>query len=163
MKRGALLLKMCVLIGMTSTALSVGCAHGVKSESTVVRQATWQADLDDCREVSLSVERVHDRAEGQPDRTYERLALKVRPRRELEFEAVVKSIEMREGVPAKGLAYDEIEVRADELRRRVWFIDRDTGRVIATLDRDTGVTTGPDDEQPSWATPHGGVVLESLE
>jgi hypothetical protein len=156
-------LNMCMLCGMVSTALNLGCAHSISSESTRIRQATWQANLDDCREVSLSFSRVRDREEGQPVRSYEQLTLEVRPRPHLQFERVLKSIELKSGAGSGRFTFGEIEVRADEARRRVWFVDRKAGRVIATLDRDTGVTTGPDDEPPTWATPDGGVPLDATE
>jgi hypothetical protein len=148
---------------MVSTVLNLGCAHSTSSESTRVRQATWHADLDDCREVSLSVYEGHDRTEGQPDCRYEQLTLEIRPRQHLQFESVLKSVDLDSGVRREQFQYAEIEVRADGARRRVWFVDRKARRVIATLDRDTGVTTGPDDEPPTWATPDGGRLLESSE
>ena len=153
-------LKALMLCGIFSFVSVLGCAHGLTSESTKVRLATWQANLDDCREVSLSFYQGHDQAEGQSDRKYEELTLEVRPRKHLQFKRVLKSIDAKSGDLIGQFNIDEIEVRADEARRKVWFVDRRVGRVLATLDRDTGATTGPDDEPPSWATPDGGVPLD---
>ncbi|MGA9117640.1 MAG: hypothetical protein WB626_12785 [Bacteroidota bacterium] len=136
-----------------------GCAHTKSSEATEIRESSWQAELDECREVRLSVIRGVERNDGEPERVYERLALEVRPRARLQFEKTLKSIELKPGVPEGQLRFDEIDVRADESRRRVWFVDRVTRRVVATLERDTGMTTGPDDGPPAWATPDGGVLL----
>jgi hypothetical protein len=139
--------------------LGLGCAHHRSSETTRIRQASWQANLDDCREVRLSSHKGYDREDGEPARRYEQLTLEIRPRKHLEFESVLKTIELTSGGRSGQLEFGEIEVRADEARRRVWFVDRKTGRIVATLDRDTGATTGPDDAAPVWATPEGGVVL----
>ena len=58
------LLKMCTTCVLALTVCNLGCAHTTSSESTRIRQASWQADLDECREVLLSVSRVHNREDG---------------------------------------------------------------------------------------------------
>ena len=157
------LVKACVTCIAVSAALAQGCSHSMSSSSTRIRQATWQADLDDCRVVSLSFDRVSDRTEGKPVRKYEQLTLKVRPKHHLRFESRLKSIELKPGVRRGQFKFDDVDVRTDEGRQRVWFVDRGAGRVIATLDRLTGTTTGPDDAHPRWATPDGGILLEPCE
>jgi hypothetical protein len=147
-----------VLCGIFSCVSVLGCAHGVTSESTKVRLVQWQADLDDCREVSLSVYQSQDKTEGQPEREYEELTLEVRPRKHLQFNRVLKR-EEKSGDLAGQFNVDEIEVRADESRQKVWFVDKRAKRAIATLDRDTGKTTGPDDQPPPWAALDGGILL----
>jgi hypothetical protein len=156
----ATVVKMLALFVMISTVCALGCAHTMSSESTRIRQASWGAELDDCREVRLSLNRVFDKEDGEPDRAYEQLILEVRPRPHLEFESLLKSVELNPGGRGGETDFGELEVRADEERRKVWFVDRATGQVVATLDRDTEVTTGPDDETPAWATPDGGILLE---
>ncbi|KPJ58952.1 MAG: hypothetical protein AMJ46_13035 [Latescibacteria bacterium DG_63] len=162
MKHGGFL-KSCVVLALVSIVCSLGCAHTMSSESTRIRQASWQATLDDCQEVRLSFHRVHDRSAGEPGRTYDQLTLELRPRSHLQSESLLKSIGLKPGVERGQFRFGDIEVRADESRRRVWFADREAGRVVATLDRDTGLTTGPDDEPPVWATVNGGVLLEEQE
>jgi len=152
-------LKVFIFGGIVSCGWVLGCAHGVASESTKVRLLQWQADLDDCREVSLSVYQSTDNIEGQPESKSEELTLEVRPRRHLEFKVVLKSVDAKAGDLAGQFNADEIEVRADESRRKVWFVDKRAKRVIATLDRESGQTTGPDDQPPPWATPDGGTPI----
>ena len=41
------LLKVCMMCVFALTVLSLGCAHTISSESTRIRQASWQADLDE--------------------------------------------------------------------------------------------------------------------
>jgi hypothetical protein len=147
---------MCVLM---LTIFGLGCSHTMSTESTRIRQASWQADLDEYQEVILSVSRVIDSEDGAVVRTYQELTLEVRPLPYLQFENVLKSIHVQQGSQSDELRYKDIEVRSDESGRRVWFVDTASRRVIATLDRDTRATTGPDDEPPSWATVDGGVML----
>jgi hypothetical protein len=149
-----------VVLGVALALLGQGCAHDAYGTATRWRQKTWRANLDDCREVSLSVERVREGVEGGPSRRYEELTVQVRPRKHLRFERAVKTVDLKPGVPRGQLTFEDVEVRTDPKRRWVWFVDRTAGRVIATLDRETGATTGPDDEPPPWATPGGGVLLE---
>ena len=159
MKLGSLL-KMFALCALAAAACSLGCAHTMSSESTQVRQVAWQADLDEYQEVVLSVSRVYDSESGEVVGRHDDLVLEVRPRPSLHYDALLKSLELRSHGRTDELRYDDIEIRADESRRRVWFIEVSTQRVIATLDRDTRVTTGPDEAPPWWATPDGGVLLE---
>jgi len=119
--------------------------------------------LDEYQEVLLSVSRVHNREDGAAAGTYEELTLEVRPRPDLQFERLLESVELKPGARTVEFQFEDIEVRADESRRRVWFVDVAEQRVIATLDRDTRATTGPDDEPPSWATVDGGVSLRARE
>ena len=153
------LLKMCAICVFALAACSLGCAHTMSSESTRIRQASWRADLDEYQEILLSVTRVHDTEDGAAAGTHEELTLEVRPRPSLQFESLLKSVELKPGARAGKLRYEDIEVRADDSRRRVWFVDVAAGRVVATLDIDTRATTGPDDEPPPWATVDGGVLL----
>ncbi|MHC4992345.1 MAG: hypothetical protein ACYTGC_15335 [Planctomycetota bacterium] len=149
-----------VVLGLAVTMGAQGCAHDTYGSVTSVRQETWRADLDDCREVSLSIDRVREDTDGQPARKYEQLTLHVRPQPHLQFERTVKTVDLEPGMSHGRLSFDDVEVRTDPERRRVWFVERATGRVIATLDRETGATTGPDDDPPAWATPDGGLLLE---
>jgi hypothetical protein len=151
------------MLALLSVVCTLGCTHTRSTEATTIRQASWHAVLDECQEVHLSFDRVHEHESGEPERSYEQLTLELRPRPHLRFERLLKSVEMKPGASEGQFRFDEIEVRADEARRRVWFVDRETRRVIATLDRDTGSTTGPDDEPPPWATVDGGVPLSERE
>jgi hypothetical protein len=82
------------------------------------------------------------------------------PRKHLHFERTLKTIELTVGVPSGQLRIEHADARIDEARQKIWFVERDTDRIIATLDLETGRTTGPDDEPPAWATPDGGLPLE---
>jgi len=135
----------------------------MSSESTRIREAIWSAPLDECQEVRLCSYWVQDRDEGGTGAAREELVLELRPLRELEFESVLRSTELKPGVRRVQAGFGELEVRCDASRRHVWFVDREAGRVVASLDRDTGVTTGPGDAAPAWASVDGGILLEEAE
>ncbi len=62
----------------------------------------------------------------------------------------------------KQFKFGQLEARSDSARDKVWIVDRDASRVVATLDCGTGATTGPDDQPPAWAAVDGGARLEPI-
>jgi hypothetical protein len=126
-------------------------------------QTLCSAGLDECREIELTYDRLRDREAGEPPRAYELLRIVVQPRQQLSFEQTVKTVELKFGVPRGQCRFENVEARRDETGQKVWFVQRDTSRIVATLDLQTHKTTGPDDEPPAWATPDGGEPLESAD
>ena len=139
---------------------SVGCSSPGSSATRMRMQTLCSAGLDECREIALTQDRLWDRAPGQPERTYEQVRVVVKPRQRLSFEQSVKTVELKFGVPRGQCRFDDVEARRDETGQKVWFVQRETARIVATLDLDTHETTGPDDEPPVWATPNGGTPLK---
>ena len=135
-----------------------GCSSSYSTECTAMIRATCHETLDDCREVGLSEVWVRDYENGRLVDEYSQLRTEVRPRDDLRFERSLKKAEPRRGALGK-FDLHNLEIRADVSRSKVWFVERDTDRIIATLDRETGRTTGPDDEPPTWATPDSGERL----
>jgi hypothetical protein len=124
-------------------------------------QTLCSAGLDECREIELTYDRLRNRETGEPERAYELLRVVVRPRPELGFAQTVKKVELKYGVPRGQCRFENVEARRDETGQKVWFVQGDTSRIVATLDLQTHETTGPDDEPPAWATSDGGVPLKS--
>ena len=151
--------KLVLCVCTVSAILNLGCAHGVSGESTRIMQKSWTAPLDECREVTLSFEHVQDRTDGEPVRKSEQLVLKVRPRKQLKHDYVLKIVERGSGSGSGQFDFDHLQIRSDESRQKIWFVETSSGQVIATLDRSTGAVTGPDDLHPAWAEPDGGVIL----
>jgi hypothetical protein len=151
-----------VAVGMAAGLVlaSAGCSSAGSSSTQVRMQTLYSAGLDDCREIALTRDRLKDCEAGQPERTYELLRVVVRPRQELSFEQTVKEVELKPGVPRGQCRFENVEARTDESGQRVWFVQRDNSRIIATVDLETHKTTGPDDQPPGWATPNGGRSLE---
>lgn len=153
------------VLGLLAGVLVVilGCSASDGS-STRTRMATLcRAGLDDCREIELTYDHLRDHEAGQPERTYEQLRIVVKPRAPLSFEQTVKTAEVKLGTPQGQCRFENVDVRRDKTGRKIWFVQRDTSRIIATLDLDTNATTGPDDEPPAWATPDGGASLPRAE
>ncbi|MCH8807714.1 MAG: hypothetical protein IH986_16745 [Planctomycetes bacterium] len=79
----------------------------------------------------------------------------------------VRQVVLRQGLAsyhtqAFWRAIENIEARADSSGRRIWLVNRQTRRVVASADLDAESFTGPDDEPPPWARPDGGTVLTSI-
>ena len=136
-----------------------GCATPYTSSRTVYRTSLCGGELDECRAVELCYDLIRDHESRQLPRDYEQITLVVRPHERLSMKRPLKKIELKLGVRRGKLRFKNVEARTDKTRQKVWFFEGDTGRVIATLDRETGETTGPDDEAPTWATPDGGAPL----
>ena len=139
---------------------SVGCSARTTWSTRTRMQTLCSAGLDECREIALTHDRLRDRETGEPERTYELLRIVVKPRQRLSFEQTVKSVELKFGVPRGQCRFEHVEARRDQTGQKVWFVQRDTGRIVATLDLLTYATTGPDDEPPAWATPDAGQPLK---
>ena len=138
---------------------SVGCASAGSSATQIRMKTLCSAGLDECREIALTYDRLWDREAGKPERAYEQLRIVVKPREALQFEQTVKTVELRSGAPRGQCQFENVEARRDDAGRRVWFVQRDTSRIIATVDLTTHATTGPDDDPPPWATADGGKPL----
>ena len=55
-----------------------------------------------------------------------------------------------------------LEARSTPERDRIWIVDKDARRVIASHDRRTKITTGIGEQAPSWAGPAVGDILERI-
>ena len=59
-----------------------------------------------------------------------------------------------------GISLAHLEARADASRQRIWVVDTNGKRVVASVDLRTGGTTGIEDAAPRWAKLAGGTVLK---
>ena len=139
---------------------TAGCSSPTSSSTQIRMQTLCDAGLDQCRVIELTYDRTWDRDAGEPERKYEQLRVVVKPRPQLSFDQVVKKVELKSGVRRGQCRFENVEARRDASGQKVWFVQRGTSRIIATVDLETHETTGPDDEPPAWATPEGGKLLE---
>jgi hypothetical protein len=157
----------------TVCAANLGCAAFESSADWPV----YQAVLDDSRTVRLGEYVQYSAALRGPRYNFAELTLAVVPDKATSEAPVCKGGICRRGgsvahvVARRGaeqrkdlreFKFGQLEARSDVARDKVWFIDTDASRVIATLDRETGATTGPDEQPPPWATLTGGVRLEPV-
>ena len=124
----------------------------------------YQASLNDGRSVSLWQHRQQNMVLRGPEYNYAALCLSVVCE---ESDSRVGGVVARRGAEtwdkAPTFRFGQLEARADRSGERVWIVDTEANRVIASLDCRSGASTGPDDEPPRWATPGGGVLLGEIE
>lgn len=139
----------------------VGCSSSQSSTRTRWSYALCQGHLNEYLDFELSHDMVSDRIGVSPTHKYEQLMLRVTPRDDLRERRALKTIDLVPGASRKQLRFENVQARTDDTRTRIWFVETETGRILATLDRETGVATGPDDTPPSWAISDGGVLIET--
>jgi hypothetical protein len=83
----------------------------------------------------------------------------VRPRKLTEADYALKRAGATEWPSHKAFNYTDVDARCDADGQRIWFVDRTTQKVIGSVDRQSGATSGPDDVPPAWATVDGGRVV----
>jgi hypothetical protein len=123
-----------------------------------------RAVLDEGRTVSLAYYVQDNAVLRGPDHNYAELRLFVESDKDGPMAGgVVARRGNTFGCEVESFQLGEVEARADDAREKVWLVDKEAQRVVATLDCATGATTGPDDQPPTWATLDGGVRLEPIE
>ena len=108
----------------------------------------------------LSEERLHDAM--HPGANYSRLILALSADDAIVVNRVVGQRGVRWGERPAGFQLGELEGRTDAARQRVWIIDREAGRVIASVDCKTKLATGWQEPPPTWATLDGGTAIVSM-
>jgi len=142
-------------IGITVSALSAGCG------GTYYRtRHLYNAPLDeryDVRLIQQSTNQVHAPLLEQRG---EQIVVCVRPRPLKGATYTLERVDVNQWPSWSHFDYQDVEARVDADGRYIWFIDRTGGKVIGSVDRVTGQTTGPGDEPPEWATLDGGQRLD---
>jgi len=138
---------------------NVGCVVYEAGRHTPV----LRAPLDDGSTVKLFRRRTWNTIIPGPDYNYAELSLLVESDKD---GSTVGGVVARRGstfwCQVKPLELGELEARADDPREKVWLVDKEAKRVVGTLDRGTGATTGPDGKPPAWASLDGGVRLAPI-
>lgn len=117
------------------------------------------ANLDANYAVLLSHRASKHREGLNPEQRSEQLIVEIVPRPLPREDYTMASQPVQTWPSFSHYQYRDVEARADSAGRRVWYIDRTTGSIIATVDRDSGSTTGPGDTARDWATRDSGRVL----
>ena len=120
----------------------------------------YAAVLDDSRTVELCDYVQANCALKGPKHNYAALSLCVAdPDRRVCSGGEVARLGWESSSNVAGFQFGKLAARTDAGRQRVWIVDTDARRVIASLDCTTGDRTGPCDEAPPWATLEGGTPL----
>jgi len=129
------------------------------STSTWINKDVHRANLDSCYEVRLE-HRSGKRNEGfKPEQRFEEAVIVIKPRALPSGEYSLQRKNAAGWPSWSAFDFGDVEARADASRQHVWFVDRKSGKVIASVDRATGETTAPGESPPEWATPTGGELL----
>lgn len=140
-----------------AACMLAGCSTG--STSSHIRRDLHQANVDSDYMVRLVHRSSKSREGWQAEQRSEQLSVEFVPRPLPSAEYNIARQPVSTWPSWSHFQFKDVEIRADEAGRRVWFIDGASGAVFGTVDRDSGATTGPGDDHPAWATRDGGRPL----
>jgi len=148
-----------IFIGGVMVAGNVGCA----AFNAEIVHRLHEASLRDGRTVSLWEHTQTNALLRGPQHNHAELSLLVSSDEGAPLAGgVVANRAGRDFEHAPRFSFGPLEARVDQAKTKVWIVDTETARVIASLDCVTGARTGPDDPAPSWATPAGGLRLDEI-
>ena len=150
------LMEMAILPGLVCI-MNAGCAPLFQASRI---HDVYRGRLDESRIVRLSETRQVDGM--HPEGDYSQLVLALSADDAIVVNRVVGHRGASRGERPAGFQLGELEGRTDADRQRVWIIDREAGRVIASVDCKTKLVTGWQEPPPTWATLDGGTVIESM-
>lgn len=137
--------------------LAAGCSGSTTSH---MNRTIHRAHLDDCYEIKL-VHRSSKHREGwRPATCSEETIVLIEPRVIQSDEYSARRVDVPGWPSWSSFEFGDVEARCDAARERIWFLDRASGRVVASVDRCSRQTTGPGDPAPPWATADGGQRLD---
>ena len=143
----------------------LGCSNRIRTGTIYSSQSyaavSWSADLDDYRVVHLVDAHHLTYSSIEPKREVKQLILKISPKNQSYVKRILKAFPLNIKGAMHELLCEEIELRTDQERKKVWFVYKPLNHVIATVDITTGSTTGPEDPPPGWATLDGGFLLKT--
>lgn len=145
-----------VSLGVTMAVLCSGCGSSTYSES----HSLYRGPLDDRYDLWLthaSTKRINHTP--LLEEREESMTVSIEPRPLKSAHYTLKSVEVDRWPSWSHFDFQNVEARVDADGRYIWFIDREGGTVIGSVDRVTGQTTGPGDQPPEWATLDGGQRL----
>jgi hypothetical protein len=142
-------------------AISAMCGCG-GSITTNMDKTLYQGDLDPCYEIKL-VHKTTKHMEGlKPEDRYEEMDVVIAPRVMDANEYRLNRVDVKGWPSWSQYQFGDVQARTDAQGQRVWFVDTKDGKIVGSIDRQTGETTGPNDPAPTWATVDGGVALGAV-
>ena len=150
------LMEMAILPGLVCV-MNAGCAPLFQARQI---HDVYRGRLDESRFVTLREAKQADSM--HPGGNYSKLILALSADDAIVVNRVVGQRGVSRGERPAGFQLGELEGRTDADRQRVWIIDREAGRVIASVDCKTKLVTGWQEPPPTWATLDGGTVIESM-
>ncbi len=138
---------------------STGCHHHLFG-SKAVHTDGWQIQGAD--EIHIIHRRARYPAWAGSELTYADVVLETRADGEVVHRRTLARREQTAILKDGPFKLGVLEARSTPGRDRVWIVDREAHRVIASHDRRTKITTGINEQAPAWAGADAGDVLERL-
>ena len=137
---------------------SAGCHHAFGSKA--VHADGWKIQGTD--EIHIIHRRARYPAWAGSELTYADVVLETRTEGKVVHRRTLARRERVEVLKDGLIKLGALEARSTPERDRVWIVDREAHRVIASHDRRTKITTGIREQAPAWAGPDVGVILERV-
>ena len=146
-------------IALSLLALSsTGCHHTFGSKA--VHASGWKIQGTD--EIHIIHRRARYPAWAGAELTYADVVLETRADGEVVHRRTLARRERVEVLKDGLIKLGALEARSTPARDRVWIVDREAHRVIASHDRRTKITTGIREQAPAWAGLDVGDVLDRV-
>lgn len=137
---------------------SAGCHHAFGSKA--VHADGWK--IQGTSEIHIINRRTRYPAWAGSELTYADVVLETRTDGEVVHRRTLARRERVEVIKDGPIVLGALEARSTPARDRVWIVDRDAHRVIASHDRRTKITTGIREQAPAWAGADVGDILERV-
>ena len=140
------------------TLATMGCALFQNTTSVVV----YRGEVEATRSIEVRREVGRNAVTADPARNYDVLTVYAKEGNQIAFSRRIGHSAPDSDLDFEQLQSREWEGRTDSLRQRVWLIDKERQRVMASIDWEEHVITGPEDSQPAWARLDGGIELKNV-
>ena len=140
------------------TLATMGCALFQETTSIVV----YRGEVEETRSIEVRREIGRNAVTADPARNYDVLTVYAKDGNQIAFSRRIRHSAPDSDSDSEQFQSREWEGRTDSLRQRVWLIDKERQRVMASIDWENRVITGPQDSQPGWARLDGGIELKNV-
>lgn len=137
---------------------SAGCHHAFGSK--VVQADGWK--VQGASEIHVIRRSARYPTWADSELTYADVVLETYARGKIVHRRSLARREQAEVLKDGPIKLGVLEARSTPERDRIWIVDTDARRVIASHDRRTKITTGIGEQAPSWAGPDIGDILERI-
>lgn len=137
---------------------SAGCHHAFGSRAVTVDG--WK--VQNTSEIHVIRRSAHYPAWADSKLTYADVVLETYAGGKVVHRRTLARREQAEFLKNGPIKLGVLEARSTPERDRIWIVDKDARRVIASHDRRTRITTGIGEQAPSWAGPDVGDILQRI-
>lgn len=160
-----------IVIVIISLIFFQSCSHVDYSSTRLKHGISWHAVLDNCRQddclqIEFWIIDLQTTTAVNPKREYKKheyrqFIIKMRQGNWFSMDRVIEDNKLKTG-KTNDLLCEDVEIHTNPEQKKVWFVYKPTNHVIATIDlTNGGKTTGPNKRPPAWASPDGGLLLDT--